>query len=58
MTSQTKTRKMSHHLLNHMNQQQSNEESIDPILLVLKAIKEAMDVVEKKTTSFRKANMH
>jgi len=37
MTNQAKTRGMSHHLLNHKNQQQNNEESIDPILLALEA---------------------
>ncbi len=37
MTNQTKTKKMSHHFLDHKNLQKNNEESIDPILLALEA---------------------
>jgi len=37
MISQANTRKMSHHLLDHRNQQPNNEKSIYPILTTLEA---------------------
>jgi len=37
MTNPTRTRRMSHHLLDHQNQQQNNEKSTNPILSALEA---------------------
>jgi hypothetical protein len=64
MTNPTMKRRMSHHLLDHKNQQQKQRKvnKSNPINIRGKwnihTLKEAMDVVERGTTSLRNASGH